>query len=105
MAVAVPMGPFSSTVVTTSALVDTEDGLVVVFQAPLGLHGVNRFSIVSEGEGLVLREEARLIGFRLMMPFVVRTELESHGEAGRAFGRRLVEMNGNGEVEGEGAGK
>ncbi|TVY14037.1 hypothetical protein LARI1_G007664 [Lachnellula arida] len=104
VAVAVPIGLFSSTVVTTTAFVDAEDGLVVVFQAPLGLCGVNRFSIVREGEGgenggegaLVLREEARLSGCRLMMPFVVRTELESHGEAGRAFGRKLVEMDGEG---------
>ncbi|TVY34710.1 hypothetical protein LSUB1_G007081, partial [Lachnellula subtilissima] len=73
VSVAVPMGPFTSTVVTTSAFVDTEDGLLIVFQAPLGLHGVNRFRVVREGEGegggLVLSEEARLIGFRLMMPF------------------------------------
>ncbi|TVY46780.1 hypothetical protein LOCC1_G002120 [Lachnellula occidentalis] len=108
VAVAVPMGPFTSTVVTTSAFVDTDDGLIIVFQAPLGLHGVNRFRVVSEGEGggLVLSEEARLVGFRLMMPFVVKTELESHGEAGRAFGRKLVEMNGaGGKGEGEIAGK
>ena len=46
---------------------------------------------------LLLREEARLIGFRLMMPFVVATELKNHGEAGRAFGRKLMEMKGMSE--------
>jgi hypothetical protein len=68
-----------------------------VFQAPMGLYGVNTWKVVrSIGEGgkedLVLREEAELTGPRLLMPFVLATERESHKALGLAFARKLTEL-------------
>jgi hypothetical protein len=91
---AVPFGPFSSkNVTTTSAFIDTDDGLIIVFQAPMGLHGRNQWRVVPAGDekGLVLREEARLTGVALLMPFVLTTEKKSHTELGARFSRKLEE--------------
>lgn len=92
MTVGVPIGPFTNNIVTTSGFIDIDDGTIIVFHAPMGLYGQNTFHVVDTGEGNVLREEARLTGFRLMMPFVMKTEKKSHGEAGQAFARKLGEM-------------
>jgi len=95
------MGPFSSSVTTTSAFVDTEEGVTVVFQAPLGLYGVNVWKVVKsenemEGkEGMVLKEENELTGPRILMPFVLSTKKSSHEEVGLAFAKRLEEEVGN----------
>jgi hypothetical protein len=87
------MGPFKSSVTTTSAFIDTGDGITVVFQAPMGLYGVNVWKVVktSNGgkEGLVLREENELTGPRILMPFVLSTKKSSHEECGLAFAKRL----------------
>jgi hypothetical protein len=93
------MGPFSSSITTTSALIDTEDGLTVVFQAPMGLYGVNIWKVLKTSahgpeagewkDGLVLREENELTGPRILMPFVLSTKQSSHEECGLAFVKRL----------------
>jgi hypothetical protein len=88
----VPIGPFgSNNITTTSAFIDTDDGLIIVFQAPLGLHGRNQWRVVptEDKQGLVLREEARLTGVALLMPFVLMTERKSHTEQGARFSRKL----------------
>jgi hypothetical protein len=90
----VPFGPFGSRDVTTiSAFVDTEDGLIIVFQAPMGLHGKNEWKIVTadEGEGFVLLEEAKLTGYAPLMPFIAMTETQSHTELGVKFALKLGE--------------
>lgn len=89
--------------VMTSAFVDLEDGLVVVFEAPMGLTGWNDWSVSEggKGEGLVLKEVATLTGFRLMMPFVVATEKEGHGKIHGKFVKALEERM---KVEQGGAG-
>ncbi|KAE8444721.1 hypothetical protein EG329_014281 [Mollisiaceae sp. DMI_Dod_QoI] len=79
--ISVPFGPLgSSSITTTSASIDTDDGLIVVFHAPLGLHGRNQYRVIAteDGQGLVLREEAKLTGISLLMPFVLGKEKESH---------------------------
>lgn len=63
----------------------------------MGLYGVNTWKIVrsidEEGnEGLVLKEEAELTGPRILMPFVLATEKESHKELGLAFARKLTNL-------------
>jgi hypothetical protein len=90
----VPFGPFGSRdVTTTSAFIDTEDGLIIVFQAPMGLHGRNQWRIVpsEDGKRFALLEEAKLTGFAPLMPFIVMTEKKSHTELGTAFARKLEE--------------
>jgi len=92
---AVPIGPFgSNNVTTTSAFIDTDDGLIIVFQAPMGLYGKNQWRIVpaEDGNGLVLREEARLTGLALLMPFILMTERKSHTELGARFSQKLGEI-------------
>lgn len=79
--ISVPFGPFGSKLITsTSAYMDTENGVLVAFQAPMGLHGRNQYRIVENenGDGLLLREEAALTGVSIMMPFVMGQERESH---------------------------
>ncbi|KAF8863866.1 hypothetical protein BDZ45DRAFT_797760 [Acephala macrosclerotiorum] len=81
--ISIPMGPFSSTVVSRSAAIDTEDGVIVFFEAPMGLYGKNQYRVVKkdgEGGGLVLREEAKLTGYSILMGFVLGQEGKSHGE-------------------------
>ena len=88
----VPIGPFgSNNITTTSAFIDTDDGLIIVFRAPLGLHGINQWRVVpaEDRQGLVLREEARLTGLALLMPFILMTERKSHAEQGVRFSRKL----------------
>ncbi|CZR58080.1 uncharacterized protein PAC_07970 [Phialocephala subalpina] len=89
--ISVPMGPFSSTVISRSATIDTEDGVIVFFQAPMGMYGKNQFRVVKDGQGkgLVLREEAKLTGYSVLMPFVLGTEEKNHGEQRRKVGREL----------------
>ena len=91
----IPFGPFgSSDVVTTSAFIDTDDGLIVVFQAPMGLYGKDQWSIVDEGDGegsLVMAEESQMTGFAPLMPFVASTKKQSHTEVGVAFVTKLEE--------------
>lgn len=88
------MGIFgTSTIITHSAFVNTDDGMIVTFQAPMSLNGWSRWSVVkteSEGKaGLLLREQATLTGLRFLMPFVVGTEKESHKEFQLNFAKRL----------------
>lgn len=88
----VSLGPFGRRdVTTTSAFVDTEDGLIIVFQAPMGLHGKNQWKIIpaEEGEGFVLVENATLTGFAPLMPFIIGTEKQSHAELGANFAQKL----------------
>jgi hypothetical protein len=75
--------------VTTGAFIDTEDGLILVFEAAMGIHGRNTYQILEKGEGLVLREEARMTGFSLMMGFVMGTKKKSHDELAEAFIKKL----------------
>ncbi|KAH7312015.1 hypothetical protein BKA65DRAFT_518009 [Rhexocercosporidium sp. MPI-PUGE-AT-0058] len=108
--IAVPMGIFgTSTIVTNSAFVNTEDGMIVAFQAPMSLSGWSRWSVVKierEGEGngkegLLLREHSTLTGLRFLMPFVVGTEKKSHKEFQLNFARSLESTIGGGAaVEG-----
>jgi len=79
--ISLPFGPFgSSSITTTSASIDTDDGLIIVFHAPMGLHGRNQYRVIAteDGQGLVLHEEAKLTGISLLMPFVLGKEKESH---------------------------
>ncbi|KAL2062334.1 hypothetical protein VTL71DRAFT_6600 [Oculimacula yallundae] len=104
----VPLGVFgaSTTIVTHSAFVDTDDGMYVVFQAPMSLNGWSKWSVVeAEGEGegaggarkgLRIREESNLTGLRFLMPFVVGTEKESHKEFQRNFAKRLESTGSEG---------
>lgn len=94
MTIKVPMGIFgASTIVTHSAFVDTEEGMIIVFQAPMSLNGWSRWSVVeteNEGKvGLLLREQATLTGLRFLMPFVVGTEKKSHKEFQLNFAKCL----------------
>lgn len=94
--VRVPFGLFTSTITTTAALVDTDDGLVMVFQSPMGIHGVDRFTIEStdDGEGLQLVEESTIMGSVLLIPFTIATQKSAHAEAGRKFAEKLAEQSG-----------
>ncbi len=91
--IAVPMGPWTSEIVSQSAFVDTEDGMYVIFQAPMGSSGWSRWSVVKneeEGkEGLVLREEATLSGYRFLMPFAVGQHKEAHKKYQLDFAKLL----------------
>jgi hypothetical protein len=71
--------------------VKTDDGIITVFQAPMGLHGENRWRVVEAdgGQGLELLEEGRLTGPVVLMPFIMMTEKKSHAELGAKFARRL----------------
>lgn len=91
--VRVPFGPLSNDIVTATALVDTEDGLILVYQAPMGLYGKDQWKIVpaDDGDGLVLVEESSMTGFALLMPFVISTKKQSHTEIGEKFAERLAE--------------
>jgi hypothetical protein len=107
--IAVPMGPFGSSSVTiTSAFVDTDDGIIIVFQAPMGLHGRNQWRVVPDVDGVrvIVREEARLTGFALLMPFILMTEKRTHTEILAKFSRKLEERletkQGEGCEDGEG---
>ncbi|KAK0105339.1 hypothetical protein ONS96_004734 [Cadophora gregata f. sp. sojae] len=83
----------ANTFITHSAFVNTEDGMIVVFQAPMSLNGWSRWSVVkteNEGDaGLLLREQATLTGLRFLMPFVVGTEKKSHKDFQLNFAKRL----------------
>ncbi|TVY82923.1 hypothetical protein LSUE1_G002267 [Lachnellula suecica] len=91
--IGVPMGPFTSEVITLSAWIDTEDGMILVFQSQMGLSGRDQWRVVkaAEGDGLVLREESSMTGFALMMSFVAGAKKESHNEVGRSFVKKLEE--------------
>ncbi len=94
MTIEVPLGIFgTSTIVTHSAFVNIDDGMVVAFQAPMSLNGWSRWSVLkteNEGKaGLLLREQATLTGLRFLMPFVVGTEKTSHKEFQLNFAKRL----------------
>jgi hypothetical protein len=73
--------------------VKTDDGIITIFQAPMGLHGRNSWRIVEseDGRGLVLLEEATLTGPMVLMPFIMMTEKKSHAELGARFARELKE--------------
>ncbi|KAL5325058.1 hypothetical protein ACEPPN_006180 [Leptodophora sp. 'Broadleaf-Isolate-01'] len=108
----VPMGIFgTSTIVTHSAFVNTDDGMIVTFQAPMSLNGWSRWSVVTMesenggNEGLLLREQSTLTGLRFLMPFVVGTEKKSHKEFQLNFAKRLEStMDGGNAVAGGEAG-
>jgi hypothetical protein len=95
----VPLGAFgNSNVVTKSAFFNLEDGLAIVFQAPMGLHGKNVWRVMeaeTESEagtgkrGLVLVEEATLIGLTPLMPFIMLSDGKSHAEQAANFARKL----------------
>jgi len=88
------MGPFGSkSVTTTTALIDSDDGLMVVFEAPMGLYGRNEWRVVDspDGKGLLLREENVLTGVTILMPFVLMTKKESHRELAARFVDKLRE--------------
>jgi hypothetical protein len=90
----VPMGPFSQTSTTPSAFIDTEDGLIIVYQAPMGIcSGVDRFILISMegGDGLTLLEESVITAFAPMMSFIAGTKKGSHTEVGASFGKKLLE--------------
>ena len=94
--VRIPFGPFGSKNVTTiSAFIDIEDGLINVFQAPLGLYGRNQWRIVpsEDGGGLALLEEATLTGLAPLMPFIMMTKKTSHAELGAVVVKKLQEMH------------
>jgi hypothetical protein len=87
-----PLWPVGSrNIVILSGFCDTEDGLVTVFQAPLGLRGKNHYRVVSvkDGQGLLLIEESELTGLALFMPFVMKTFKASHEELMDRFIRKL----------------
>jgi hypothetical protein len=98
---AIPFGPFSNNVTSTSAFIDTGDGVTIVFQAPMGVCGFNLWKVIkvtdSAGGGgkeeLILREEAEVTGPTLMMPFVMATEKSSHRELSIAFAKKLGESS------------
>lgn len=69
--------------------------MVLVFEAGMGIYGRNTYQILEEGEGFVLREEARMTGLSLMMGFVMGTKKRSHGELAEAFIRKLEERRGD----------
>lgn len=75
-----PWGLYDQTVVSQSCAIDTEEGILVAFQTPMGIRGVNRYSVVEAGGGggLCLREEARLTGPRVLMGFTMGTERVNH---------------------------
>ncbi|KAH9213819.1 hypothetical protein DL95DRAFT_158429 [Leptodontidium sp. 2 PMI_412] len=106
------MGIFgTSTIVTHSAFVNTDDGMIVTFQAPMSLNGWSRWSVVTMesenggNEGLLLREQSTLTGLRFLMPFVVGTEKKSHKEFQLNFAKRLEStMDGGNAVAGGEAG-
>jgi hypothetical protein len=90
--VRIPFGPFGSKDVTTiSAFVDTEDGLIIVFEAPMGLYGKDQWRIIpsEDAGGFTLVEESELTGLALMMPFIVMTKKSSHTEVGASFAKKL----------------
>jgi hypothetical protein len=96
---AVPIGPFGTSNVTTrSAYLKIDDGMITVFQAPMGLHGQNSWRIIEadDGQGLVLLEEATLTGPVLLMPFIMVTEKKSHAELGARFAMELEGGRGGG---------
>lgn len=81
--ISVPFGPFGSSSITSrTADINADDGVIIVFEAPMGLYGRNRYRVVDaeDGKGLVLREEAKLTGLSILMPFVLSTEKESHAK-------------------------
>jgi hypothetical protein len=81
-------------VTSQSAFVDTEDGVIIVFQAPLGLHGHNRWRIVNDDQSgrLMVIEEANLQGPLLLMAFTVTTEQKAHGEQRRRYVEKAKEL-------------
>jgi hypothetical protein len=91
----VPFGPWSSEIVTRVALINTEDGLVLLYQAPMGQHGTDQWRIIpaDDGDGLVLVEKSIMSGFALLMPFAAGTKKQSHTEIGEAFIKKLAQCN------------
>jgi hypothetical protein len=80
--------------------VKIDNGILTVFQAPMGLHGQNRWRIVEadDGQGLVLLEEATLIGPMVLMPFIMMTEKKSHEKLGAMFAGEFEERHLGGGV-------
>jgi hypothetical protein len=92
--VVVPMQPFKEAVVrTTSAFIDTDDGLIVVFQAPRGFHGIYQWRVYSREDALgwQVQEEATFTGFALLMPCILREEKNTRTERLELIARELEE--------------
>jgi len=71
------MRPLKAPIVTTtSAFIDTHDGVIIVFQAPRGFHGIYQWRVFSREDALgwSVREEATLTGCALSMPYILREE-------------------------------
>ena len=92
--VRVPFGPFGSSDVTaTSAYINVDGGLIIVFLAPMGLYGKNEWTVVpaEDGNGFVLVEVVTMTGFAPLMPFIQSTEKQSHTELGLKLAQKLAE--------------
>ncbi|KUJ06838.1 uncharacterized protein LY89DRAFT_790220 [Mollisia scopiformis] len=102
--IAVPFGPFGSTSITSkSAYMDADDGVIATFQAPMGVSGRLRYRVVAtdDGKGLILREEAKITGVSVMMPFILGTEKENHAKHRMSIAKELERRAGvGGKVSG-----
>jgi hypothetical protein len=102
--VVVPMRPLKAAIVTTtSAFIDTHDGIIIVFQAPRGFHGIYQCHVFSREDALgwAVREEATLTGFALLMPYILRGEENTRMERLASLSRELKEYVQAKEVESE----
>jgi hypothetical protein len=90
--VVVPMRPLKAAIVTTtSAFIDTDDGIIIVFQAPRGFHGRYQWRVFSREDALgwAVQEEATLTGFALLMPYILRGEENTRTERLAMLSREL----------------
>jgi hypothetical protein len=100
----VPMRPLKAPIVTTtSAFIDTHDGVIIVFQAPRGFHGIYQWRVFSREDALgwAVREEATLTGCALSMPYILREEKRIRTLRLARLSRELEEHVQAKEVESE----
>jgi len=83
-----------------SSMQDTEDGLVSITHAPMGVHSVTTWvvrEIGEGGEGLVLEERGNISSNRLLMGFIKTTLQDSHEKLVKDFVAELERELGDEE--------
>jgi hypothetical protein len=95
------MRPLNAAVVTTTlAFINTDDGLIVIFQARRGYHGIYQWRVYSRKDALgwQVQEEATFTGFALLMPCILREEKNTRSERLALISLELEEAD-KGETE------
>ena len=90
------------TITYETSLQNTEDGMISITHAPMGVNSVTRWAVMEpvEGKGLVLEKTGKVTSNRMLMTFIKTTLQESYEKLARDFAVALEkEMEEGQEIE------